>query len=296
MIQTDEPKPLPYEVYRGDRTFRIADLAQPRRDRLFDKEPRVAVVIGNFAAIPYIHLQLEARRRFYPGTPLLVQDDCSPFGKELNSLCREYGADFASNTTRFPPSKGDMTAMVHGMGWAREQGIGLLVKFSRRFVPRVPWTDDFVALAMRAQYATYCAWTTSFNFGFRSECVGFAVDEWFRLGLCDALIERILNAPRTFVEGFVHGLARRAAEQNTRAALAFDEAIGQRPPDRNCYAPWPFMGTDRRAQMPGYLWHDWSKPKDYARLAQEWGLHYKEVDFADPNMGCGRLPAGFEGK
>lgn len=291
MNQTDEQQPLPYEVRRGERTFRLTDVATPRRDVLFTKPPRVAIVIGNFAAIPYIHLQLEARRRFYPETPLLVQDDCSPFGKELSSLCREYGAEFASNTTRFPASKGDMTAMVHGMAWAREQGIELLVKFSRRFIPRVRWTDDFVALAMKAQYATYCAWTTSFNFGFRSEAVGFAVEEWFRLGLCDALIERITTTPRTFVEGFVHGLARRAAEQNTLAAIAFDEEIGQRPTDRNCYAPWPFLGTDRRAQMPGYLWHDWSRARDYALLAQEWGLSYKDTDFADPNMGCGRLPA-----
>lgn len=263
---------------------------QPRRERLFTKEPRVALVIGTFAAIPYVHLQLEARRRLYPETPLLVQDDCSPFGKELSALCREYGADFASNTTRFPASKGDMTAMVHGLVWAREMGYDLLVKLSRRFVPRVRWIDDLVALAMTSHYATYCSWTTSFNFGFRSECVGFAVEEWTRLGLCDALIDRIMNAQRTFVEGFVHGLARRAAEQNCEAAIAFDKAIGARPTERNCYAPWPFMGTDRRAQMPGYLWHDWSKAKDYARLAQEWGLSYKESDFSDPNMGCGRLP------
>lgn len=285
-----------YEFRRGNETFRLADLKQPQRERLFATPPRVAMVVGTFAAVPYIHLQLEARRRLYPETPLLVQDDCSPFGDELRRLCDDYGADFSSNTTRFPASKGDMTAMVHGLVWAREQGIELLVKLSRRFVPRVRWTDDLVALAMTAQYATYCAWTTSFNFGFRSECVGFAVEEWMRLGLCDALIERILSTPRTFVEGFVHGLARRAAEQNCRMAVAFDEAIGQRPTDRNCYAPWPFMGTDRRARMPGYLWHDWSRPKDYAALAGEWGLPYKESDFADPNMGCGRLPAAAEAK
>jgi hypothetical protein len=296
MNEADAPTPAPYEVRHGDRIFRLADLTQPRRERLFAKEPRVALVIGTFAAIPYIHLQLEARRRLYPEVPMLVQDDCSPFGKELSALCREYGAEFASNTTRFPAAKGDMTAMVHGLVWAREMGSELLVKLSRRFVPRVRWTDDLVALAMTSQYATYCSWTTSFNFGFRSECVGFAVEEWMRLGLCEALVDRIMTPGRTFVEGFVHGLARRAAEQNCLAAIAFDKAIGLRPPERNSYAPWPFMGTDRRAPMPGYLWHDWARARDYVRLAQEWGLSYKESDFADPNMACGRQPPEAGGK
>ncbi len=50
---------------------------------------RVGVVVGTFAALPYVHLQLEARRRRWPGVPMLVHDDASPQQADLSALCRE---------------------------------------------------------------------------------------------------------------------------------------------------------------------------------------------------------------
>jgi hypothetical protein len=279
-----------YAVRRGGAIYDLADWRTHRPQRIFEKPPRVAIVVGSFAAVPYIHLHLEARRRFYPEVPLLVQDDCSPFGEQLAALCATYGAELSTNAKRLPACKGDMTAMAHGMVWAREQKIELLVKMSRRFVPRVCWAEDLASLAMESQYATYSSWTTTFNFGFRTECLAFAVEEWMRLGLFDALLDSIFDSEQPFVERLVHGLARRAAFGNSEAAQAYDLAVGQRPRDRDGYAPWPFMGTDRRAVSSDYLWHDWARAEDYARQAVEWGLPYGKSDFADPNMGCGRLP------
>src|SRR3954471_7147461 len=103
-------------------------------ERIFDNPlPSVGVVIGTFAAVPYVHLHLESRARNYPHVPMLVHDDGSPRRKELQSLCERYGADFISRPTRAQPTIGDLSAFVSGFDWAHERRFSLLVKMSRRF-------------------------------------------------------------------------------------------------------------------------------------------------------------------
>lgn len=274
-------------IERDGRVTPLSDLRHesPRR---FPEPPKVAVVVGTFAAVPYVHLHLEARRRFYPEVPLLVHDDASPKAAALAALCRDYGADFERNTPRLPPCKGDLCAFAGGLAWARENGAGLLVKMSRRFVPLGRWVDGLVALAVESDYATCNAWTTSYDFGFRTECLALAVAEWN--GAMGEIIEAIRAPGSPFVEGFMHDLARRAASRNTPAAQDYDRRVGARPTERNGYAVWSFLGTDRCAPSAEYLWHDWACPRDYATLAERWGLAWREGDFADPNMGCGAQP------
>jgi len=43
----------------------------------------IGLVIGTFAALPYVHLQLESAKRLAPGVPVLVVDDGSKQGKEV---------------------------------------------------------------------------------------------------------------------------------------------------------------------------------------------------------------------
>ena len=56
----------------------------------------IGVVIGTFAAVPYIHLHLEAWRRLFPHIRLLVHDDASPEQERLRRLCAEYGCEFGN--------------------------------------------------------------------------------------------------------------------------------------------------------------------------------------------------------
>lgn len=285
--ESSEPK---FALVRNGLLHDIAKWMSPRPERLFTSSPRVAVVVGTFAAVPYVHLHLEARRRFYPGVPLLVQDDCSPFEKPLSELCDHYGAEFGRNVFRFPRFRGDMTAMAHGLVWARKQNADLLVKMSRRFIPITEWVSGLQALAMESQYATYSEWNSAINYGFRTDCVGFAVEEWHRLGLLDTLINTILSPTKILVESVVHELAKRASVANSRQALLYDQRVGQRPRDRAGYAPWLFLKKEPGTVNQFFLWHDHAVPSDYARLAADWDLPYHETDFADPNMGCGRSP------
>jgi len=62
-------------------------------DRLYSQYPEPGLVVGTFAAVPFVHLQLEAHRRLYPHVPILVHDDASPCGAQLRRLCTDCGAD-----------------------------------------------------------------------------------------------------------------------------------------------------------------------------------------------------------
>jgi hypothetical protein len=189
---------------------------------------------------------------------------------------------------RFPPCKGDIAAFIGGIYWAEELGANLLVKLSRRFVPMLRWVDGLLDLAMKSDYATYSSWTSTFNFGFRTECMAMAVNEWKSVSA--DLVSAIHAEGTPFVEGYMHNIARRLSAQNTMKAAAWDDEVGHRPADRNGYAPWPFMLTDRCQRSADFLWHDWAKPADYAELAARWSLDYSIKDFSDPNMGFGREP------
>ena len=74
------------------------------------------------------------------------------------------------------------------------------------------------------------------------------------------------------------------------AALRWDEIIGPHSYDRDAYAPWDFMGTDRCERYPQFLWHDSAGPEAYHELAQTWELPYGLDDFLDPNQGFGNVP------
>jgi hypothetical protein len=251
----------------------------PREGKMFTKAPKIGLVIGTYGAVSYVQLHLEARKRLYPDIPILVHDDGSPQSEELSQLCADYGADFESAAERSKHQHGDLLAIIGGFLWAKENGIDLLVKMSRRFIPQINWTEDLARLALESQYATYSSWTTTWNFGFRTECVGFAVQIWKDLGLLELMRLKYLSESHLLVEQFVHNLARLAAGCNCIEALDFDRRVGERPYERNGYAVWDFMGNDRASPNEKFLWHNSATLSDYLQLSKKWGLRWEEEDF-----------------
>jgi hypothetical protein len=82
-------------------------------------QPAVGLVIGTFAAVPYIHLALESWRLNYPAIPLLVSDDGSPNRDELHALCQRYGADFVSECQAKKAVTGRISAYSPRLGDGR---------------------------------------------------------------------------------------------------------------------------------------------------------------------------------
>ncbi len=275
----------------GATSYRLADLI-PKR--IYPDEPKIGLVIGTFASVPYIHLQLEMRRQFYPHIPVLVHDDNSHKADELKDLCERYGADFERSNVRLPPFMGDMMTFAGGLKWAKDREYDIVVKMSRRFVPVGDWTRSLVRLANDSQYPTLCAWTTTYGFGFRTECVGMSVSEWHRRGLFDDLVGTLYSGKSPpLVEAYIHDLARKLIPTLCVKAREYDERVGQRPDDKNGYGVWDFMGTDRHKKYPGFIWHNSHNFKHYWEAADKAGLKYSPADFDDPNQGAGSRPAGY---
>lgn len=281
---TNLPSNAPILIQDWNAESRVA--IRPWAANLYQHSPRVGLVVGTYAAVPYIHLQLEARRRFYPNVPLLIHDDGSPRIAPLRELCKQYGSDFEYNEQRQPPCLGDLTAFVGGLLWAASRNLDLLVKVSRRWLFQVDWEQSLNVLAVQSQYATFCSYTTSFQFGFRTECVGMAVGVWSGADFLNDAKKRINQGTSLFVEGYVHEFARRYERHNCAIAETWREAHPM-PEDRNGYALWTLLGTDRCERSPYFLWHDSCGPQDYLAVSREWGLPYTLDDFNDPNQGAG---------
>ncbi len=249
---------------------------------LFDN--RVGVVIGTFAAVPYVHLQLEAARRIYPGTPILVHDDGSPHRDRLAELCQDYGADFVGASERKAQFLGDVSVYRAGILWAQERGIKYLLKLSRRWIWLEDWRPSFLDLADTTDADTFSHYCTANGFGFRTECVGFKVAAWHAI---PEWAERVIAADKNiFVEYDLHRLAEQVSKHGSEKWKKWDRE-NKRQPDRLGYVPWPLMGTSRHTAVDSHLWHNSHRPSDYAALARSWGLGYTAQDFADPNAGCG---------
>jgi hypothetical protein len=249
-------------------------------------EPSIGLVIGTFAAVPYIHLQLESRKRNYPNLPVLVHDDGSHLQKELRELCAQYNADFTSLEQRSTHFIGDMVAFVAGLDWAKEKKLDLLVKFSRRFIPLFNWLPEIQELAFMTQYATYSSRCVNHGFGFRTECVAMHVQSWFDTGAVERIREQIQINQGCFVEKFIHDLAREVHQLNCEQNREY-EKFGGKPEPVAAYGDWLLSGIGRYVPRPRVLWHNYTSPSDYAQRAQNYDLKLTEVDFADPNQGQG---------
>ena len=282
MVTAASKVPAIIQKWNAGSTFKL----KPKCAPLYLAPPRVGIVIGTFAAVPYIHLQLEARRRFFPDIPLLVHDDASHESAALAALCRKYDCDFETNDRRQAPMLGDLSAFVGGLEWAAAREFDILLKVSRRWVFLTNWVPSLQALAVQSQYATFGSYTTSFNFGFRTECVGLAVAVWKNEDFLVDALYHLNQGQSVFVEVYVHDFARRFERKNCETAEKWRAAHPMRE-ERNGYALWTLLGTDRCEKSPLFLWHDCCTPEDYLEVSQKWDLPYAPDDFTDPNQGGG---------
>lgn len=262
----------------------------PSVEALFpNKDPTVGLVIGTFAGLPYLHLSLESWRRNYPSIPVLVSDGGSPNRDELRALAAAYGADFISNRKRKRWTVGDVSAYLHGLQWAAESGLELLVKMSRRFIPLHNWVPVLQCLAYRTQYATFSNRCTAHNFGFRTECIGFHVKSWSDPAILNQLRKIVNRNKDVFVEVYIHDLARKVHRNNCRANQRYEKRF-PRSPDSDAYGIWKLMASKRTRPKPGILWHNANEIEDYYYAARSYGLPHPLSEFIDVNQGFGRGP------
>jgi hypothetical protein len=244
------------------------------------------LVIGTFAAVPYVHLQLEAWRRYYPDIPVLVHDDGSLQAPRLAALADEYGASFISTLQRRRHYLGDLSVYPAAFSWCRAREIRYLLKVSRRWLWLIDWRDDLRKLFTKTEAPTASNYTISYAFGFRTECVAFDTGYWACPGFFNDVQDRLTQDAPIFVEDYIHSWARRLSLEGTQKWQRWLLAHPVQR-DRQGYAAWDLMGTCRHIRSPDRYWHNSHSSKEYAALAREWGLIYDFEEFNDPNAGEG---------
>ena len=249
-------------------------------------QPALGVAIGTYGAPAYVALQLEAWRRFYPHIPLLVHDDCSPEGPELQALCREKGASFATTGERHGWSLGDMAAVVAGLDWGRARNLDILVKLSRRFLICHDWTPGLQELAFSTQYATYGNACGYHDLPFRPECMGTHIETWHKSGALEEMKGHLARGCRVapMIERWYQELALRIHTSHAPAIVKRREYFYPRDPRWGGYAVWNMMGLSRRSRLPAVFWHETCSAQDYLAFAQAWGLtQFTPADFDLPD-------------
>lgn len=244
--------------------------------KLYSSRTRIGVVIGTCGSAPHVDLGLHW---VVEGNelPALVVDDCSGDGA-LAQVCDRYGVELRELPEHFGHYAGDLQIFAAGLQWAREQGIELLVKLSRRFIACVRWREGLLELAQNSNAVTFSSYTTSYHYGFRTECLGLYVPAW--APLIPELKREATPGRRIFVEKFLHNHARRLAESWHSAEFEAWRAAHPLGRDKQGYACWETMlGTDRRARREGFLWHNADSAEQYAAAARAAGLSYSEEDF-----------------
>jgi len=214
-----------------------------------------------------------------------VHDDCSPQRDQLETLCHDYGVEFHSNEARFGHLPGDLNVYLHGLSWAEERGVDILVKFSRRFVPLVPWQNELSMLAYKSQHATFSGHCDFHDYGFRTECLGMHVRSWLDFGGKEYIDAHVPGAENRLIEAVVHQAAGRVQGNACIRALEY-EAVNRPRHGSEGYAEWKLLGTNRTTPRVEVLWHDSSKPEDYHRALVQYGVRrYSDGDFHDLDAG-----------
>lgn len=209
----------------------------------------VGIVVSTFGAPGFVALQLESARRFAPGTPVLIHDDCSG-DPALVMLAERYDAWLVSPLTRRGHTSGDVSAFAAGLRWGESLGLEYVVKISRRFVAVQDWLPEFSRLAAD-RVPTIGAPDAAFGWPLRTEFVGLRVDDWI------TLLPQLQAYEVGHVEVFVGGLA---------------QSVGPT-------ALLEFLGPSRIIDHGNYLWYSFADSHRYAALSAEWGLAYTSNDF-----------------
>ena len=232
-------------------------------------QPSLGIVITTFGATPYVHLTLESLRRIGSGARVLVVDDSSG-DCNIQDLCKSYGAEFATSTSRRGHVRGDLAGIIHGYRWAIDHNLDLLVKLSRRFIPVHDGFSELLSTFFASPFSTASAPCTAIGFPFRSEAFALKLDAWEQTrGV--RFLEAFLTSGRTmYTEVMLYHVA--AAIQNQ--SRSHDVST-----ETESFYRWLYLGTNRKIKNINYLWHEANTIQEYVDLAHELRLPYREEKF-----------------
>lgn len=255
----------------------------------YDEDLKVGVVIGTYGAVPYVDLQLHYLKNINGIDKVLVHDDCSPQKDALKSLCDSYGAEFYTTPHNMwhmslVGSIGDENCFYEGLKWAKQNGIDILVKLSRRMLPCYRWIDGFKQLVKDTDGLTFSSYCIKDRFPIRTECIGMNVNAWANDRVLAIMNWSIQNEMPIFAEYWYNEIAREIGHFNK--SLKYAEAIKNSLYKNSGYVMWKdILGVNRYTNEERHkhvIWHQVYSVDDYFKKAEEvFPGKYRLKDFKD---------------
>lgn len=230
--------------------------------------PHIGVVIGTSGTPAYIRLQLHSLRAMHEDIPILVVNDGDTDvhgASDLAKICEEYGAYFQA-AEYLGHSTGDLRAFELGIQWAVENNIQILAKFSRRFVPLVPWRHQLICLADQNHSASVFGRLEQDRLSgmLRTDAIALRVSKWNTEDVIKILRERAKAYWKTVnVESIIKSIV------DIIGPIEEWDLIGP-----SIYRPW-----HKAIQWRGVF------PDQYADYARSIGLNMKAADFREGYFG-----------
>jgi hypothetical protein len=230
------------------------------------------LVIGTYASYPLVHIHLEMNKRLGIRCPILVHDDCSPQQADLRMLCTSYGVAFLSTNQRQGHYLGDLSCILSGISWAKDRGLSIVVKMSRRFVPITNWASSLAGVYdPDSPIPTYGNWFNKENWRIRTDCFAMNVGEWGRVEPdleMMAINVKIAKGHSFCVEKYVTKKSRQICQSNPLAI-------------------WDYVARGWKSASSNFIFHmQFHKQPthgtlEYVKIARSLGLGYQEKDLID---------------
>lgn len=227
---------------------------------MYIKQQKIGLVVSTYGSPSYVHLHLATSKKLHPNMPVLIHDDGSPTNTalQINKLCKEYGADFSTGCVRLGHQGGDIYAFYAGLLWAERNGIDLLVKMSRRFIPKKAWAGNLLLTATYPEedVSTFGNYCSTCNFLLRTECMAMQVKDW--MSVIELIHEKAVDPKDDLVaELFMYDLVKTKLRKS-----------------KKIYEEWSLLGESRWDNSENAMWHITSSPTDYFEHAKSLGLDY----------------------
>ena len=239
---------------------------------LYPKNPKIGLVIGTHGSEGFIRLQLASRKKNYPDIPVLVHDDSSSRGSQLKKICDSHkNVEFISTPYHYGWCPGDVNALLFGLNWAVDNNIDILVKFSRRFIPLVSFSDELLRIAKKSQCPTFSNICHVWGYGFRTEAYAVSTKAWLnRLDIIKETIDYHVNRGRHtfFVEPVIHSWAVETYNEYKHLVNKDFKGYGKG------FARWNLLTNYRCRKNDMHLWHHSNHINDYKSMANKLGVEF----------------------
>lgn len=218
--------------------------------------PKIGVVIGTYGFSNVIEEQLIWLKK-NGCENILIHDDHSSEKKQLEELCKKYGADFYYCKEKLfycenIGSNGDLSAFNIGLLWAKQKGLDILIKLSRRLIPRCIWLDRFKELAVKVKVPTYSSYCEKDNMQIRTECMAMSVEAWSNPNILYWMFFHITKDFPIFAEFWFDFIAK-------KLQFYCKNSTGSKDYRTSGYCLWTdLLGTNRysrEGRLPGVDWH-----------------------------------------